>query len=119
MKVNRGDVVLVDHPFSDAAGSKVRPALVVQNDRRNALLTETIVALITKNVRHLTTDPTLILIDVGTPEGKASGLKVTSVVKCGKLFTVQENLVIRRIGVLMPALMKQVNDCLKVALELP
>ena len=27
MKVNRGDVVLIDHPFSDASGSKVRPVL--------------------------------------------------------------------------------------------
>ena len=32
MKVKRGDVVIIDHPFSDATGSKVRPALVVQND---------------------------------------------------------------------------------------
>jgi mRNA-degrading endonuclease toxin of MazEF toxin-antitoxin module len=34
MKVKRGDVVLLDHPFSDASGSKVRPALVVQADAR-------------------------------------------------------------------------------------
>jgi len=49
MKVQRGDVILIDHPFSDGSGSKVRPALVVQSDARNALLTETIVALITRN----------------------------------------------------------------------
>jgi len=29
MKVSRGDVVLVDHPFTDRTGSKVRPTLVV------------------------------------------------------------------------------------------
>ena len=86
MKASRGDVVLINHPFSDASGSKVRPALIVQNDRRNALLSETIVALITKNVRHVATDPTQLLIDLGTPIGKASGLNVNSAVKCGKLF---------------------------------
>ena len=32
MNFSRGDVVLVDYPFSDRTGSKVRPALVVQND---------------------------------------------------------------------------------------
>jgi mRNA-degrading endonuclease toxin of MazEF toxin-antitoxin module len=32
MRVNRGDVVLVDYPFG-TGGVKVRPALVVQNDR--------------------------------------------------------------------------------------
>ena len=67
MKVSRGDVVLINHPFSDASGSKVRPALVVQSDRRNAILAETIVALITKNLRYAATDGTQLLIDIGTP----------------------------------------------------
>src|SRR5262245_53234680 len=116
MKVQRGDVVLVDHPFSDATGSKVRPALVVQRDRRNTLLTETIVALISKNLRHAATDPTQLLIDLGTPDGKASGLNVTSVVKCGKLFTVHEDLLRKKIGTLSAPLMQKVNDCLKAAL---
>jgi mRNA-degrading endonuclease toxin of MazEF toxin-antitoxin module len=35
MRMNRGDVVLVDYPFT-TGGAKVRPALVVQNDRDNA-----------------------------------------------------------------------------------
>jgi hypothetical protein len=35
MRVNRGDVVLVDYPFT-TGGAKVLPALVVQNDRDNA-----------------------------------------------------------------------------------
>jgi len=38
MKVQRGDVVIINHPFSDASGSKVRPALVVQSDSRNSIL---------------------------------------------------------------------------------
>jgi mRNA-degrading endonuclease toxin of MazEF toxin-antitoxin module len=63
MKVKRSVVVLLDHPFSDASGSKVRPALVVQGDTRNALLSETIVALITKNLRHIGQDSTQFLID--------------------------------------------------------
>jgi mRNA-degrading endonuclease toxin of MazEF toxin-antitoxin module len=40
MKVKRGDVAIIDHPFSDASGTKVRPALVVQTDPRNTLLSE-------------------------------------------------------------------------------
>ena len=86
MKVHRGDVVIIDHPFSDATGAKVRPALVVQNGQRNALLTETIIAQISTNIRHVATDPTQLLIDLSTPDGKASGLKQTSAVKCAKLF---------------------------------
>lgn len=109
---------MINHPFSDASGSKVRPALVVQNDRRNSTLLETIVAIISKNFRHVATDSTQLLIDIGTPDGMASGLNMNSAVKCGKPFTIDESLVFRKIGVLSPALLSRVDDCLKSALEL-
>ncbi|MCI0486973.1 MAG: type II toxin-antitoxin system PemK/MazF family toxin [Blastocatellia bacterium] len=32
MNARRGDIVLVDFPYSNHTGSKVRPALVVQSD---------------------------------------------------------------------------------------
>jgi mRNA-degrading endonuclease toxin of MazEF toxin-antitoxin module len=119
VKVYRGEVVLLDHPLSDATGSKVRPALVVQADARNAKLTETIVALITRNLRHVATDATPLLVDLGTADGQASGLKVNSAVQCGKLYTVHEDNVQKKIGVLSVARMLQVADCLKAALGLP
>jgi mRNA interferase MazF len=119
MKVRRADVVIIDHPFSDASGAKVRPALVVQSDPRNGRLTETVVALISTNVRHVGTDTAQLLVDIASPDGQASGLKQTSAVKCGKLFTIHEGLVRRKIGVLSPTLMLKINDCLKMALELP
>lgn len=46
MKITRGEVVLVDYPYSDGTGSKVRPALVVQNDNLNLRITDTILAAI-------------------------------------------------------------------------
>ena len=52
MTVNRGDVVLVDYPFT-TGGAKVRPALVVQNDRDNARMTNTIVAQISGNTARV------------------------------------------------------------------
>ena len=35
MNVQRGDVVLVDYPYATGSGTKVRPVLVIQNDRDN------------------------------------------------------------------------------------
>jgi mRNA interferase MazF len=119
MKVERGDVVLIDHPFTDASGSKVRPVLVVQADARNAILTNTIVAMITKNTSRVGTDPTQLLIDISTPDGALSGLTANSAVTCGNLFTIHEDLVRRKIGELSDALMLQVNGCLMAALALP
>jgi hypothetical protein len=63
-------------------------------------------------------DPTQILIDIITPEGAQAGLILTSAETCGNLFTVHEDLVRRKIGDLSGALMQQVNDCLKAALQL-
>jgi mRNA interferase MazF len=114
----RGDVVILDHPFSDASGSKVRPALVVQNDRDNGRLTNTVVVLITKNTSRVN-EPTQLLIDLGTAEGRQSGLHQTSAVVCTNLFTVSQVKILHVIGSLPAALMAQVNDRLKAALALP
>jgi mRNA interferase MazF len=47
MNVQRGDVVLVDYLYAGGDGHKVRPVLVMQNDRDNQRLRNTIVAQIT------------------------------------------------------------------------
>ena len=71
--MKRGDIVILDHPYSDGSGSKVRPALVVQNDRDNLRLTNTIVALITRNISRVG-EPTQMLIDLTTAGGRQSVL---------------------------------------------
>ena len=119
MKCRRGDVVLLDHPFSDATGTKVRPVLVVQADSRNTILTSTIVAMITKNITRVGLDPTQLLIDISSPDGQKSGLNMDSAVTCGNLFTVHEDRIKKKIGELSSALMLQINACLKAALEVP
>ena len=80
MKVRRGDVVLVDYPYSDRSGSKVRPCLVVQVERNNQRLDDTIVVTITSRTQYAATEPTQFVIDVATPAGKQSGLLFTSAV---------------------------------------
>ena len=67
MRVNRGDVVLVDYPFT-TGGTKVRPALVVQNDRDNARMTSTIVAQISGNTARVN-EPTQHLIELAAEPG--------------------------------------------------
>ena len=116
--MNRGDVVILDHPYSDGSGSKVRPALVVQNDRDNHRLTNTIVALITGNISRAG-EPTQLLIDVTTAEGSQSGLNRTSAVVCTNLFTVSQARIRKVIGSLPASLMTKVDGCLNAALELP
>jgi len=114
----RGQVVLLDFPFTSGTQSKIRPALVVQNDRDNQRLTKTIVAMITGNLRRAS-EATHCPVDPGTPEGASSGLRGQSVVVCVNLYTIDQSDILRTLGSLSPRIMRQIDACLKAALELP
>jgi len=114
--VNRGDVVTVDFSAYDPA-DKVRPALVVQNDRDNSRMAKTIVALITTNVQRAG-EITQYLIERTDPDFPASGLYRDSAVNCSNLYTIRQSDVSRVIGRLTPATMDRIDDCLKAALGL-
>lgn len=67
MKVQRGDAVLVDFPYSDRSGSKVRPALVVQSDTWNLPLDDTILAMVSSSNRRRIVVTTQQLIAASSP----------------------------------------------------
>src|SRR5207253_5313484 len=110
--------VLLAFPFSDGSGSKVRPVVVVQDDRNNDRLSNTIVAMITSTTERVRQEPTQLLIDISTFEGEQSGLLHTSAIKCENLFTVETSIVVQKIGHLPPKAMEQVDRCLKTSLGL-
>lgn len=119
MKVQRGDVVMVDWVFSDRSGSKVRPALVVQADVYPQALEDTILALISSSARRRVGADTQLDIDISSPDGKQTGLRFNSVVQCENLVTIDQQLIIRIRGKFSTALMRQIDDCLKSALGMP
>ena len=118
MKISRGEVVLLDFPFSDATGGKVRPAVVVQNDRCNRRLNSTLVVLITKTVHRARREPTQFFIEVASPAGKLSGLHVDSAIVCTSLYTVHQDFITYRIGRLHDDFLPLLDDCLKIALAI-
>ncbi|HEY3395143.1 MAG TPA: type II toxin-antitoxin system PemK/MazF family toxin [Lacipirellulaceae bacterium] len=118
MMYTRGDIILADLPYTDRTGSKIRPALVVQNDRNNSRLDDVILAMITRTTARSTKEPTQLLIDVTMPTGQASGLLHTSAVKCEHLVTLHRSFIQRVIGRMPDSLMAQINDCLKISLGL-
>jgi len=117
MNCSRGDVVLVDYPFSDRTGTKVRPALVVQTDALNHRIDDTIPAAISRSTHRASA--TQLHIDISTREGVGTGLRQNSMVQCENLLTYERRLLIAVIGRLGDDLMQKVDTSLKVALELP
>lgn len=116
MMVSRGNVVLVDYPFSDGTGSKVRPALVVQANVLNQRIDDTILAAISRSTHRASA--TQLFIDIATPEGIISGLRQNSMVQCENLLTYDRSLIIAKLGELSERLMNKVDACLKTALDL-
>ncbi len=119
MKVRRGEVVLVDVPYRDHTGSKVRPALVVQSDAWNQRLDDTILALITSSRHRRVGAATQFVIDITTPEGQHTGLRLNSVIQCENLLTYDQALILRVLGHLSATSVEQINACLKAALGIP
>lgn len=87
------DVILVRYPFSDLAGSKVRPAIVVSAPHVSSDIF--IVPLTSRTATLLPGE--FILTD-----WKAAGLHVATAVKRG-IYTISSSLVMKRVGALSSA----------------
>jgi mRNA interferase MazF len=113
--MNRGDVVELDWPFSDLTGSKQRPAVVVQADYLNGLIDDTILVKITGS--RFGIPGTEVAIDPAVET--ASGLSRACYASCKDVLTRDQALILRTIGVLSEAIMRQIEDFLKAVMELP
>ena len=50
LKLSQRDIILIPFPFSDLAGIKVRPALVISNDGYNKNSLDAVVVALTSNI---------------------------------------------------------------------
>jgi mRNA interferase MazF len=116
--VLRGDVVIVDFPFTDQPSKKPRPAVVVQADLYNLAIAKTIIVMVTGNL-HRKNDPAHFFVDPNAPEGASSGLRAASLVSCINLFTIDQDDIVKSLGRLSDLLQQKLNACIKAALDLP
>ena len=87
-------IVLINFPFDDLSGMKLRPALCLTNTISK--YNQIIFAAITSNINNAT-EPTDIIINT-VNETDATGLKTTSVLKTHRLITASENIIQKVIG---------------------
>ena len=104
MTCDRFDIVVVPFPFSEQAGSKRRPALVISNQRFNDS-GRTVLAMITTKDHHPWPGDHSIT-DLGE-----TGLPLSCIVRL-KLFTLDNRLILRQIGKLGDSDRKQVASSL-------
>jgi len=86
-----GDIVLLQFPFTDAAGSKRRPALVLLDTADEDI-----------EVARVTGQLSATPQDVTLDEWKQAGLLLPSVARLHKVATLQRGLVDKKLGRLAP-----------------
>jgi mRNA interferase MazF len=87
---SRWDVVVVPFPFTDRAIAKRRPALVISDNNFNRAIHHSVMAMITKADHSVWPWDTPI-------DYKSAGLAHECVIRL-KLFTLDNRLIIRRVG---------------------
>jgi len=114
--VKYGDIVLILHYSSDVRCIKYRPALVISSNKFNTQKTDRILVPLTSNTKYNTT--TDIIVKSDERIFKATGLKHSSVIRVGKIFTADVSLIKRRLGCLSDKKMKRVCSVIKKILSL-
>lgn len=117
----KGDVVLVAFPYTTDEGStqtKRRPAVIISNDYNNARLDDVLLVPLTSNVTRATREPTQVVVEMNTPEGKAGGIRLDSVIDCTVIATIPKTLLVSKIGAFPNEIMEHVDMCLMVALSI-
>ena len=113
MKVKRGDIYLAD--LSDANGSeqgKVRPVVVIQNNRGNKYSPTTIVACLSSKVYSKHHLPTHYLL----PDGL--GLKYKSMVMCEQIRVIDKSRLLKKIATVGRLDMMAIDRKIKISLDL-
>lgn len=105
MTLKKGDIVLVNFPFTDLSATKLRPALVLALS--STIDEVTLCFISSQNVTILSSEE--FALDVSDPEFVNTGLRVPSKVRVTRIATLESRLIIRRLGELGSLQMQQLN----------
>jgi len=112
--IQRGEIwwAELDEPRGSEPGYR-RPVLVVQNDAFNRSRITTIIAVVLTSNLQLLDAPGNVLVPA-----RASGLKKDSVANVSQIAKVDRDRLVRRVGRIETALMRDVDQGLRLALAL-
>lgn len=101
------EIVLVPFPYSDLSSAKRRPVLVVSSNNYNSKFRDAVVCVITSNLYK--DDFSVILDDADLETGI---LPEKSVIKCHKLFTIEQTQILKRFSLISEKKFKEVTKIL-------
>ena len=112
MMHKQGDIILIPIPFTDLSSSKRRPVLVLSNNDYNSKTDDIVVAAITSNI--LLKDYS---INITTDDLVDGNLKVDSCIRADKIYTLSQNIVIKRFGTVNEDVIEEVKSKISELIE--
>lgn len=112
MMHKQGDIILIPIPFTDLSSSKRRPVLVLSNNDYNSKTDDIVVAAITSNI--LLKDYS---INITTDDLVNGNLKVDSCIRADKIYTLSQNIVIKRFGTVNEDVIEEVKSKISELIE--
>ncbi len=105
----RGEIVLIPFPFTDLSGQKVRPALVISTLSKDK---DVVVIFITSALTSRVKDTVAII------PSEQNGIKLKSAIVCGKIATLDKNIILGTLGMIESDVQHKVDIALKLVLGL-
>jgi mRNA interferase MazF len=99
----RGEIVLIPVPFSDLSQTKQRPVLVISNTSHNYASRDMIVVAITSNLLQNG-------IVIESNDLTVGELPKKSIIRCENIYTLEQNIVIKRFGVISEKVLEKVTS---------
>jgi mRNA interferase MazF len=115
MVINKGDILLVQFPYTDLSQVKLRPAIVLQS---SSIRDETTLCFISSQQVNQLTDDEFALLDSDT-EFSSTGLRSSSKVRVSRIVTLNHQLTSRRLSCLGTEQLKILDEKLKHVFQLP
>ena len=92
---NQREIVLVPFPYSNLSSFKRRPVLIVSNNDYNKKFQDILVAVITSNLYK-----DEYSVSINNEDLELGMLPEQSIIKCHKLFTIEQRQVLKRFSIL-------------------
>ncbi|GGE10822.1 type II toxin-antitoxin system PemK/MazF family toxin [Psychroflexus salis] len=105
--MKKGDIVLIPFPFTDLSGIKKRPAVILVEAKDDITVSFMTTQLKWKTNHDMIIKPT-----------ELNGLKMNSLIRVGKIVTLNKNLAIGKLGELKHAEIADLNNSLISLLKL-
>jgi len=98
------DIVLIPIPFTDLASQKKRPAIIISSDTYNESNEDIVVVALTSNI-----EPREFSVMLTGNDLEDGALKVTSMVRVDKIYTLNKSIVIKTFGRVKPDILTKIK----------